>query len=624
MNASSKIQREHLEKLAFIYVRQSTPQGVRKNVVGGKRQEDVEQLAIDLGWPADQIVMVKSDTGLSGASTEHRVGYLEMLCAITEGRVGAVFSLESTRLGRDSADWHHLIKICHLTNTLIIDPDGIYDASDCNDSTLMKFKALMGDMELRLIAGRMHGARLELAKQGMLRMNLPTGFVHSEGSIVLDPDESVQAAVRLVFELFDKFKSALAVSTYFARNNILFPTRDQGKYKWGKLTEIRVGKMLHNPIYAGTWAYGRSRTVRKPSIAPSGQSEIKTLTVKVDREGWRFVKHDAHPAYISWSKFLENEEQLHRNRNRSIRKASDTGPRGASRSGVGLLQGLIICGKCGRRVWTVYNGRRRLYYICRTKEYGHRDCQSFPGKEIDVAVEELFLKIVEPVQLNLTIEAIEQVHREAESVDRQRFLQLEHARAAASHSRDRLLHIDYNNKYAFDCAQADLKEREEELMRLKRQFEDSGSTSLKRITSSEDEQLRSLIKRVRTIWRARTTSMVMKKNLLRCLISDVAVVRNEFRLEVVIRWKTENYSKLEVTLPRLGEHLRMPQEIVDFVKRLLTDKTDKEIAQALNNAGYLRKGKDFNRQTVMRIRISYKLGFRSSSKSRHARKLKRA
>jgi len=599
----SKIQRQHLEKLAFIYVRQSTPQSVKKHIVSGQRQADVELLALELGWPKENIIVVTADTGISGASTQGRFGYMEMLCSITEGQVGAVFSLESTRLGRDSADWHHLIKICHLTGTLIIDPDGVYDASDNNDSTLMKFKALMGEMELRLITNRMNGAKLELAKQGKLRLALPVGFVYSkQGTIVLDPNRSVQKAIRLVFEVFDTVKTARAVAVYFAKHNLLFPNSlpaQPGKCVWVTLTSQRVHAVLHNPTYAGTYAYGRCRTTRKLSIR-DGQSQVKTSTTIAKRDEWQFVKHDAHPGYISWSTFLRITEQLRQNRTASQM-------RGASRAGSALLQGLAICGRCGRRMSVRYTDH--LYYRCSyaATVWGDPTCHHTSGRRIDAAVEEVFLKAIEPVQLNLTIEAVEQLHQQRHALERQRNLQIEHAEAAVDYARRRLLRIDFNNTYAFECAQTDLKKKEEALIRLKRQQEDSLKAVLK-ISPAERDEVNALLKNLPLIWEAASTTMVMKKNILRCLINDVTILRTGAVADVKIRWRTQACTNLKVTVPTFTDFKDIDPEIVKFVKTRAPSHSDREIAEALNKAGFRNMaGGDFHKHSIHKLRKRYQI-----------------
>ncbi len=603
-NERAKIQRRHIEKLAFIYVRQSTAQSVKKHVVSGQRQADIQLLAHELGWQKENIIVVTADTGTSGASTQGRLGYLDMLCEITEGRVGAVFSLESTRLGRDSADWHHLIKICHLTETLIIDPDGVYDASDSNDTTLMKFKALMGEMELRLITNRMKGARMELAKKGELRFILPTGFVYSqEGTIILDPNPSVQKAVRLVFEVFETTKTARGVALYFAKNNLLFPNymRSQhGKCEWVKLMPRRVNQILHNPIYAGTYAYGRRPTKRKPVIT-AGESQVKTVKTKAARDEWQFVKHNAHPGYISWADFLRIEEQLRQNR--TVFQA-----RGASRAGSALLQGLALCGKCGRKMSVGYTGTN-LYYRCsyEARIWGQPNCQHVNGSRIDRAVEEVFLKAIEPVQLNLTIEAVERLHLQRHALERQRNLQIEHAKAAVTHARQRLLHVDYNNQYAFDCAQTELKKKEEEVIRLKRQQDESVNAVLK-ISPTERDDINALLKNVPLLWSADSTSMVIKKNLLRCLISDVTITKLGPHADVRVRWRTQACTKLQVRLPLMTDYGHVDPEIIKLIETLIPNHSDREVAKALNEAGFRNMdGGDFDKDSIYGFRKRYKL-----------------
>jgi DNA invertase Pin-like site-specific DNA recombinase len=612
-NNALKIRAEHLQKLALVYVRQSTQYGVDHNIVGGRRQrEEGEALALRYGWPRDKIIIVDCDQAVSGSSTDKRYGYVEMLRAIAEGEVGAVFSLESSRLSRDSADWHYLIKACDLNGTLIIDPDGVYDASDSNDSTLMKFKAIITEVELRWITQRLLGARRELARKGDLRFFIPIGFVYDDyGKLALDPDQVVGDAVRLLFSCFERIGTALGVARYFRQNNLKFPTLVRGgpragEYDWVFLNASRVGCILRNPMYAGVYVWGRSKTKKKLVEAPGGMPRVKKYQVKLPREDWQFVIYDHHPAYITWVQFLENQERISHNRSLPSEKT-----RGAARAGSALLQGIALCGKCGFRMSIYYSsGRPGAYYDCRAHlvHFGGEKCQMIPGESIDAALARLFLKAVAPAQIKLSLSACKSVDDQTRLEELQFEARLNRANIAVSRAKERLLYIDYTNRSALNCAQEDLKKSEDELGRIKLDQIDTHRNQIPKLGPKELELVKALTQELPRIWAAPTTDFVTKKKLIRCLINDVTLTRNESKVRVAIRWKTLACTEIDVELPVPGARLRTRVEIIELIKKLAPDHSNQEIADALNEAGIRNgSGGTFTKKRVKRLRDRYRI-----------------
>jgi len=611
-NAASKVRKEHLDKLACIYVRQSTAGGVKKNVVGGRRQrEDVIKLALQLGWPEANIKVIDADQAMTGSSTHGRYGYQDMLNLITKECVGAVFSLESSRMARDSTDWHALIKICHLTGTLVIDPDGVYDASDSNDSTLMKLKALLVEMELRLIYQRIAGARRDLAEKGLLRSSEPIGYVYGDnGKLILDPNEQVRDAVRLVFTTFARVRSSAGVAKYFVREKIKFPSLirsgpKRGEYKWVRLKLNRARSVLGNPAYAGTYVYGRSVTKRKVILDKAGVPQVQKYSVRLPREAWSIVIHDAHESYITWSQYLENQERIRHNGSLT----SGTG-NCAPRVGVGLLQGIAVCGKCGRRMIVIYpHGKRSSYYLCRYENQGTgRDhCQALPSAAIDTGVEKLFLQAVEPAELKISFEAVEHVEEQLRQRDQLWAIQLKRAKSLVQQTKDRLLAVDFNNKYAFDCVQEELKRNEEELLNLNRQHIDIGATALQNLTPDERQSIEKSTKNLPLLWAASTTDMVAKKNLLRCLVQDVTIRREGQTVHIAVRWKTRANTRLTVSLPKRGDNVRIPTSIIEFIAKLAPDHNNTQIANELNESSFVIERGPFCGKWVGRLRRIHRL-----------------
>jgi DNA invertase Pin-like site-specific DNA recombinase len=616
-NTSLKVRPEHLEKLAFIYVRQSTRNGVLQNIVGGRRQrEEVEALALQLGWSNENIVIVDYDQAVSGSSTQGRYGYVDMLSAIAEGRVGAVFSLESTRLGRDSADWHYLIKACDLNGTLIIDPEGVYDASDTNDSTLMKVKALMSEMELKWITNRLQGAKRELAKKGELRTFVPIGYIYdANGKLIFHPDDSVREAVRLLFSSFERIGSALGVVRYFAQKNLKFPTLVRGgpragEFDWLPLGASRVYDVINNPRHAGVFVWGRSKTKKKLVQTVGGMPEVKKYAVQLPREDWQFVIYDHHPPYITWPQYLHNQQQL--NSNRSVPGVARLG---AAKAGSALLQGLALCGRCGHKMSIYYKAYQPVaYYKCRHEEiqFAGEVCQTIPGVTIEAAVAKAFLEAVAPLQVKVSLAACQRAEAESHRDNMQWTVRLKQATGARTRAKERLLFIDYNNKSAFDCAQEDLKKSEEQLISLKREQAASDGAKSKKLDQEEIKLVHALTKDLPRIWSAPTTDFVAKKNLLRCLIGDVTLTRTDLIVKVAIRWKSSASTTLEVQLPSRSSWLRTAADVIDLIRTLAPNHTNQEIAQLFNEAGIVNgRGGTFTTKRVKRLRERYQIHFRN-------------
>jgi DNA invertase Pin-like site-specific DNA recombinase len=404
---SLKLRNEHMTRPALVYVRQSTLMQVRDNTASTTRQYHLAQRAQDLGWPAHLVVVIDQDQGRSGASSAGRDGFEYLIAEVGLGRAGAVLCLEASRLARSSSDWYRLIEICALTDTLVIDEDGVYDPGQYNDRLLLGFRGTMSEAELHWLHCRLVGGKLAKAQQGTLRWRLPVGLVYdAAGQIEFDPDEEIQHAVRQVFEVFATAKSALAVVKHFADHGLEIPARlwqraRKGEVVWRPLRHARVLSILHNPFYAGVYVYGRTKT-RQRSL-PGEAPRVKGYTRQVTRGDWPTILHDHHPAYISWAQFRHNLEQLEDNRT----FAADQ-HRGAVREGGALLQGIVGCGVCGRRMTVRYmpDGIRPIYVCTQLhKDFAGKTCQVMRGDGIDAAVVQLLLAAIEPAQLTIALEA---------------------------------------------------------------------------------------------------------------------------------------------------------------------------------------------------------------------------
>ncbi len=388
---SLKLRNEHMTRPALVYVRQSTLMQVRDNTASTPRQYPLAQRAQDLGWPAHLVVVIDQDQGRSGASSAGRDGLEYLIAEVGLGRAGAVLCLEASRLARSSSDGYRLIAICALTDTLVLDEDGVYDPGQYNDRLLLGFRGTMSEAELHWLHCRLVGGKLAKAQQGILRWRLPVGLVYdAAGQIEFDPDEEIQHAVRQVFEVFATAKSALAVVKHFADHGLEIPARlwqraRKGEVVWRPLRHARVLSILHNPFYAGVYVYGRTKT-RQGSL-PGEAPRVQGYTRQVTRDDWPTILHDHPPAYISWAPVRHNLEPLEDNRTFDADQH-----RGAVREGGALLQGIVGCGVCGRRMTVRYmpDGIRPIYVCTQLhKDFAGKTCQVMRGDGIDAAVVQL-------------------------------------------------------------------------------------------------------------------------------------------------------------------------------------------------------------------------------------------
>src|SRR6185437_9139664 len=388
--AAAKVTGAHLARSAYLYVRQSTLRQVLTNTESATRQSALRRKAIALGWQAEAIVTIDTDQGQSGASAADREGFQRLVAEVSMGRAGIVLGLEVSRLARNNADWHRLLEICAMSATLICDEDGLYDPTDFNDRLLLGLKGTMSEAELHFIRARLIGGQLSKARRGELRMGLPVGLVYDpSGNVALDPDTGVQHAIRHVFALFSRTGSARTTVQQFNAEKLLFPVRvrtgaRKGELTWMPLQHWRVLRTLHNPRYAGAFAYGR----RRERLAAGGKKSYQL----VPREQWIALIRDAHPGYISWDQYETNQKLLLGN---ATAHGADRAA-GPAREGTALLQGLAICGRCGRRMTVRYHTRRGVEvpdYQCQNRciQDGAARCQTIPGTAVDHAFASLLL-----------------------------------------------------------------------------------------------------------------------------------------------------------------------------------------------------------------------------------------
>jgi DNA invertase Pin-like site-specific DNA recombinase/transposase-like protein len=604
-----KIQTERLALLALIYIRQSTWTQVLNNTGSKARQYDLVQLALDLGWPQEHIVVIDQDQGQSGASATERDGFQSLVAKVGLGQAGAVVSLEASRLARSSSDWYRLIEICALTHTLVIDEEGVYDPSDYNDRLLLGFKGTMSEAELHWLRNRLQGGRREKAHAGTLRLRLPTGFVYdSTGKVVLDPDEQVQQAIRLVFDLFDELGSAMAVLQHLAAHNLQIPTRTwasdrHGELTWGSASSTRVLSILHNPAYAGAYVYGR--TQKRHQALPGEPLQVKHRNRWVKREDWEVVRHSAYPGYITWEQFLRNQQRL--DDNRTFRPQER---HGVAREGSALLQGIVLCGRCGRRMAVYYrSGDGIPHYQCHhaRRQYGDETCQCVRGDGIDNAVARTLLEAMQPAQLEVSMAALEQIETRARQIDRQWQLRIERAQYEAGLARRRFCAVEPENRLVARTLEREWNDKLEEVQRLEHEYAHLPRPTERLASPEERQRILTLARDLPTVWHASTTTNAERKRLLRFLIQDVTLTMKETTIHIGIRWQTEALTRLDIPRPKKTYELyRTDPLVVELIRELSPSHTDRQLCAILNRKGLTTgTGKAFTSKRLKGVRSAY-------------------
>ena len=608
MSTPGKVTADHLRRQAYLYVRQSSLHQVQEHRESTARQYGLQQRAEALGWPRDQLVVIDEDLGLSGASSAARGGFQRLVADVGLGRVGVVMGLEVSRLARNSTDWHRLLEICALADTLILDEDGIYDPSHYNDRLLLGLKGTMSEAELHILRARLLGGQLHKARRGELWMRPPIGYVCDEQQrLVFDPDAQIQGTVRLLFETFRRAGSACQVVRHFAKEEIRWPRRISNgprasEIVWAPLVLSRVLNLLHNPRYAGAYVYGRTRQ-RKVTVG--GQVHYRRLP----REEWKVFLPGAHPGYLSWEEYEANQATLQAN-------AAGYGTdrrRSPPREGTALLQGLVICGRCGQRMTVRYSIRRghpQPDYVCqkRSIESATPPCQTIPGRSLDDAVAQQVLDAMTPTALDVALEVFEELRARKTAVDRLRRVEVQRAREEAELAQQQFLRVRPEHRLVADRLERQWNEKLARLAQLEDDYERTRKKEGPDLTPEEQERIHALASDLPRVWHDPRTPARERKRMLRLLVEDVTLLRNQ-TIQLHIRWKGGATTSLEQPLPLSAPDLRRtPAAIVEQARVLATEQTDRQIAESLN-ARSLRSGtgKPFSRLVVRQLREAYEI-----------------
>ena len=606
-DAHQKVKGTHLKRAAYLYIRQSTLRQVFENVESTKRQYALRQHAVALGWQQDQIIVIDSDLGQSGASAADREGFQRLVTEVSLGRAGIVLGLEVSRLARNSMDWHRLLEICALADTLILDEDGVYDPAHFNDRLLLGLKGTMSEAELHVLRARLQGGILNKARRGELFLRPPIGFAYDPlGRLVFDPDQQIQSTLRLLFDTFRRTGSAMATVREFRQSHLLFPRRIQsgpskGDAIWGKLEHSHVLRVLHNPRYAGVFVFGRTR-VRKDI---NGGCRVQPLP----REEWHTFIPESHPAYISWDEYERNLKRLREN----AQAIGSDRRKSPPREGPALLQGLIVCGKCGRRMTLRYHARRAGLcpeYVCQRKGIENAEplCQRIPGADVDRVVGDMLLELINPATLDIALTVQQQLQARLDESDRLRKQHVEHARYEAELAQRRYMRVDPENRLVADSLEADWNEKLRAFDAALKEYEQRREQDRKILADEQRSAILALAEDLPRLWKDPEIEHHDRKRMIRLLIEDVTMIRGD---QISLHLRFRGGACKSVTLPnplRAWEIGVTDAEVVTRIDRLLDTMTFGAIAATLNSEGYKPgRGKRFTARYIARIQRQYSL-----------------
>jgi DNA invertase Pin-like site-specific DNA recombinase len=611
MTIISKIADRHLSRQACIYIRQSTLAQVRFNQESTDRQYNLMNKARSLGWSQEQIRVLDRDLGQSGAAASNRADFKTLVGDVAMGQVGAIFSLEASRLARSNQDWHRLLELCAITGTLVIDEDGCYDPAEFNDGLVLGMKGTFAQAELHIIRARLHGGKLNKASRGELRFALPVGLVFDDNKVVLDPDREVQGAIRTVFELFAREGTAYGVVRRFQELGLHFPRRSyggawDGKLVWGRLTHSRVLGILANPSYAGAYVFGRHQSSKQ--VGPSG--EIATRSRTVPQDAWRVMIRDHHEGYIDWDRFVANRHRLAANR------TNGEGLAGPTREGLCLLQGMLLCGVCGRRIGVHYTGNNGIYpvYQCLWKHreaLAPRACLTVPATPLDQAITDRLVGAITPVTIDLALAALTSLEERDREIGAQWRMRIERARYDVDLAERRYEAVDPSNRLIaatleqrWNDAMQRLHDLEAELAAFERQV-------MRAVTAEQKRQILQLAGDFPQLWAASTTTPRDRKRILRLLVRDVTVTKGPEPkvVRLHIRWQGGGTETLQLQLPQnRAEAIRYSEAFVARIRELAVSHHDDEIVALLRAEGQQSStGKQLTLGTIKWLRYKHRI-----------------
>lgn len=602
-----KITTTHLQRIAYIYVRQSSMKQVERNVESQQYQYRLQQKAETLGWSTERIKVIDSDLGQSGRSATHRTGFQQLVTDLSLGHVGIIFGYDVSRLARNNRDWYHLLDLSAMFNTLIADNDGIYDPSTYNDRLLLGLKGTMSEAELHLLRQRLDAGRIAQVKRGAYRQRLPTGYIRlSDHTVVQDPDDQVRHVIGMLFAKFSELGSVNKVMRYFRKHNILLPRRQNAgpqanQLLWKTASEAAVLGTLKNPAYAGAFAYGRRQS--DPTRRQAGRPA--TGRIRKPMDAWLHLQHDMYPAYITWEQFVQNQEQIAQNGLRFTENRLKA--QGVEREGPGYLQGLVICGECGHHMKTEYKTTPR--YSCRgliRTTDAPSECCSIRAPIADEVVIPAFFEALRPANLNVLSDILAQQQQERDQLERQWEQRLQRAQYEVDLAQRQYDGVDPDNR----LVAGELEKRwEQKLVALQQTKEAHHHFQQTPLPIEIPEPLRAQFEQISeqlpTLWPELKRSD--KKRLLRSLISHVIVRRPVWdKIAIRIVWVSGHYTDHTAWTPILRQRdVTHYDQMVARIQQLWQERLrDDKIAAKLSTEGYhSARSKHVTAITVRKIRL---------------------
>jgi DNA invertase Pin-like site-specific DNA recombinase len=606
--AASKVTAAHLSRRALLYVRQSSLKQVIHNTESAIRQYDLRGKATALGWAADQVTVIDTGQGQSGASAADREGFQQLAAEVSLGRAGIVLGLECSRLARNNADWHQLLEICAMTGTLICDEDGLYDPRAFNDRMLLGLKGTMAESELHFIRARLQGGIISRARRGELIMPLPIGLAYdAAGHVILDPDAAIQGALRHLLATFEATGSATAVVKAFRAAGLSFPWRHQkgprkGEVDWQPLRHSTVLHVLHNPRYAGAFTYGRHREQPRPGG--------KRASITVPREEWISFIPGAHPGYITLDQWEANIARLAANAAVHGRDRAA----GPPREGPALLQGIIICGRCGGRMTIRYHargGKDLPTYLCQRDGISNARpiCTAIPGHTLDEHAGQLLIATLTPLAAEAALQVSAELRHRAADADALRAAHVERARYHADLARRRYLAVDPANRLVAGTLEADWNTALRALNDTQAAYDQARTQHDGQLTDAQKDRIAQLVTDLPGIWNDPATPARERKRIARLLLTDVTVTRTSDTITAHVRLAGGQARALTLPVPEPAWKIRQakPATITE-IDKLLDHHTTAEIAAILQSRGLANgEGRPYNLTMVQRVIRTYHL-----------------
>ena len=596
---SDKIRPQHLSRKAILYVRQSSPYQVIHNLESQRLQYAMEARLHQLGW--QEIEVVDDDLGRSAAGVVTRAGFERMVAEVCLGKVGAVAAREVSRFARNSREWQQLVEVCRVVDTVLIDQEMVYAPRLSNDRLLLGLKGSLNEYELDLLRQRSVEARREKARRGELLQAAPVGYIKTEDQrLEKDPDLRVQQAILLVFRKFTELGTVRQTLMWFLEHGLQVPTRNaRGETFWKRPVYRSMHRMLTSPIYGGTYTYGKTEhLVRYDGGKP------RYLCRRKPREQWLALIPGAHEGYVSWEEFERIAGAIREN----------TQGAGAVKNGPALLTGLLRCSRCGRKLSVRYTGSGHdvLRYSCVRGwlDNGEPRCIAFGGITVDEAISREVLRVVQPAAIEASVLASQELGRQQDDLLEALHRDLEAARYTAERAQRQYDASDPENR----LVTAELERRWnlalQHVREIEVRIEQHGATVAPGPAASL-EDFSQLSQQLETIWTDPSTSVRLKKRIVRTLIEEVLVDVDSSASELVLtlHWNGGAHTELRLPRRRRGQcSTQTSRELIEAVGVLARICSDDLIAGILNRNGHLTgRGNRWTRERVTALRSHHRI-----------------